>query len=563
MAALDPISGILGKKSAAHLLRRLTFGPSKQMIEQYASKTIDQAIVDLFNPPTIPLETDVELSWLVTDPAILENGDIDQDQKIKQLKAWWLNRMLTSGANAEEKLTFFMHSHFTCIASVVQNHTAIYFQNKLLRKYALGNVKTLANALHLDNAMLLLLSGNLNVKDSPNENYGRELLELFSIGKYFANPETLGTNDYGNYTESDIKSAAKILTGFKADLTFQTIDTVTGIPRGKLTTNKSLVSSEHSIEEKLFSQRFNNLIISPTSTSGDGALEAVVLDEIQRMTDMIFAQDETAKNICRKIYRFFVYYNTPSKLKDAASPDQGYELNSYVETNIIAPLATLLKNSNYELRPVYEKLFKSEHFFYKDSPSTTTEDRTDGAIIKSPIDLSVGIMRFFDVKVDQQDSLIYLADSLDKQGLDLYEPIDVAGYEAYHAFPFYHRAWISANYLAERYLFPKTLMLGKDGMDDIGFKLDIVAAVDKSGIFTSTISDTNAFVLEAIDLILPESITDDRKDYFKGILTDKQPDLEWTIEWEDYKSTGDDTVVRELLQSFFWNLLKSPEYQLK
>lgn len=561
MAALDPISGTLGTKAAAHLLRRLTFGPTKAMIDQFASKTIDQAIAEIFAPVTPPTETDVEISgWLIPKP--LSTEKIDEFAKASSLKAWWMNRMLKSGSNATEKLTFFLHSHFTCIFSVFEKHTAVYYQNKLLRKYALGNIKTLAKAINLDNAMLMLLSGSSNVKKSPNENYARELLELYTIGKYYQNPQTLGTNDYGNYTEGDIKAAAKVLTGFNTDLTYSTIDVVTGIPRGKLRTTPAGLSSEHDISPKIFSARFGNRQIAPTSTTGTSATEAVVIDEISQLIDMIFDQPETAKNICRKIYRFFVYYNTPNSLKNPANPDEGYQLNTYVENNIITPLADLLKANNFELKPVYEKLFKSEHFFFKDSPATTTEDRTDGAIIKSPLDLSIGIMRLFNVNVANQESLVFIANSIDKQGLNLYEPLDVAGYEAYHAFPFYHRAWISANYLAERYLFPKTLMLGKDGMANIGFRLDIVDFVKNSGTFTGDIGNTDAFVMQAVALLLPEPITTERKDYFKSKLTDSQPDLEWTAEWSDYFNSKDDKIVRELLEKFFWHLMKSPEYQL-
>jgi uncharacterized protein (DUF1800 family) len=560
MAALDPITGPLGRESAAHLLRRLTFGPSKAMIDRFSSMNIDQAINELFTKVEPPNETSAELSWLIPNPAGIK--DIDELGKAQSLKAWWIKRMLDGGTNAEEKLTFFLHSHFTCIFSVFEKHTAVYFQNKLLRKYALGNIKELTKAVTLDNAMLLLLSGSSNVKGSPNENYARELFELYSIAKYYPNPSTLTKNDYGNYTESDIISAAKVLTGFAFDETYSTIDSTTGIPRGKLRVNQSNISSHHDISTKTFSNRFGNKTISPSAVSGSGATEAVVLDEINQLIEMIYAQAETARNICRKIYRFFVYYNTPLKIKNPVNPDEGYEVNAYVEENVISPMASLLMSSNYELKPVLELLFKSQHFFFKDSPSTNTEDRTDGAIIKSPLDFSLGILRLFGVKVALQENLTNIAEAISKQGMDLYEPLDVAGYEAYHAFPLYHRSWISANYLAERYLFPKTLMAGKDGDTDWGFRLDIVEVVRNSGIFTGDISDTNNFVNQAIDLMLPRPITEERKNYFKGKLTDNQPDLEWTAEWSDYLTSGDDKVVRMLLESFFWHLMKSAEYQL-
>jgi uncharacterized protein (DUF1800 family) len=156
--------------------------------------------------------------------------------------------------------------------------------------------------------MLKYLNGDVNNETNPNENFAREFLELFTIGK---GPQQ-GPGDYTNYTEEDIQAAARLLTGFKKGNRTDNIDADTGIPRGYANPNK------HDSTDKQFSYAFQDQIITGSSTA-----EGMWL-ELRDFTEMVFTQDETARNICRKLYRYFVSRN----------------ISTEIETDIIGPLAT-------------------------------------------------------------------------------------------------------------------------------------------------------------------------------------------------------------------------------
>jgi uncharacterized protein (DUF1800 family) len=139
----------------------------------------------------------------------------------------------------------------------------------------------------LDNSMLVYLNNTSNSKSAPNENYAREFLELFTIGK---GPQ-ISAGNYTNYTEADIVQAARILTGFRYKSDRSVIDATTGIPKGY-----NVFSSHDSTSSKVFSSAFGNAAIaSATDANGMDA-------ELNAFVDMVFNQQATAKNICRKMY---------------------------------------------------------------------------------------------------------------------------------------------------------------------------------------------------------------------------------------------------------------------
>src|SRR5690606_164091 len=133
---------------------------------------------------------------------------------------------------------------------------------------------------------------------------------------------------------------------------------------------------------------------------------------------------------------------------------------------IIQPLATVLRSNNYEIKSVLEVLFQSEHFYDLDTPPTSDDNM--GAIIKSPIEIVIGTLRFFQLAIPDKTSqlnlhyLLYneVLAALSLQGLEFFNPYDVAGYDAYFQAPDYQRQWISSNYLANRYKFAEILING-------------------------------------------------------------------------------------------------------
>lgn len=581
---LPEYGGTLGLKRAAHLLRRSTFGPTKQQIDFFATLTPAQAITQLYGQalpdPVLPIDPETGTEWVLTGITDANSGDQDLQDFFKQ---WFAGQMLSAGISpaislaysARERLVFFLHSHFTAIQSKIDNSRALYFQNQLYRLYALDgipsatipadklNFKELTKKVSVDNAMLRLLDGNLNVEGSVNENYARELLELYSIGRGLEGtlPPTPEQGDYFVYKEQDVQAAAKVLTGWNFDDDFINIDMDTNLPRG-IVRGSATNASAHDNEVKTFSDRFLSQTIGPDPLLLNGAspTEASALDEISQLIDLIYSQPETARNICRKIYRFFVYH--------AITPD--------INSTIIQEMANVFTSGGFKIQPVIENLLKSQHFY---EAAVGVNDDNFGGIIKSPIDLVVGTLRFFNVAVPDVTSVAPFYELTgeglgyaDSMGMNFYEPYDVAGYEAYHQYPFYNRSWISVNYLTRRYEFIRRLV----NPDEPGMvKVDVLAFV-QNNIPNATASNAQSLVIELATYLLPvtdnltftdgaddnSGLTSERLNYFlKTFLSDFDPNPEaaWTDRWST--QTGLDTV-RGQLQNLFNAMLQSPEYQL-
>jgi uncharacterized protein (DUF1800 family) len=592
---LTPLTDQLGLKRAAHLLRRAAFGAPINLINQFASLTPAAAVSQLLRTalpdPLPPIDPLTGQAWGTVPPAGEEDGDYQE-----YFKGWFLSQMMSSGIApnlslayaAREKIVLFLHTHFTAIQTKISNSRSLYFQNQLFRLFSRDslagvppeiNFKELTVKISVDNAMLRLLDGDLNVKGSPNENYARELLELYSIGRGLEGslPPSTVQGDYILYTEEDVQAAARVLSGWEVDEDFTTMDIDTELPRGRVrggTTN----ASAHDDDPKQFSARMNSAIIQgdPLLMPGGAPTEESALDEIRQLIDLVYSKPETAKNICWKIYRFFVYAtHTP-------------ETSLVIDTNIITEMANTLVANNYKIQPVIEELLQSKHFYddVTDNNATSTADMIDdnfGGIIKSPIDLILGMYNLFGIQLPDmttQTEAFYEAtasiiQSLGYQGMNFYEPYDVAGYDAYHQYPVYHRSWITPNYLARRYDFARGVLM-YDEMDPQPLTVDLEAFIRAN--FPDTVaSDAEALIIELAQYILPVSdnltfddatdatatLTALRLNYFKqrflqnlagGSLT---PEQYWAQRWGE---GADD--LRNQLEFLFNAMMQSPEYQL-
>jgi len=541
MAALDQRSGVLGQRLASHLLRRLTFGPTRAQIDSFAAMTATQAVDALLNfnysALTEPIDHTTGSTWVWT----IHDSD----------NTWGLYEMVCGefcneafyDTTAFSKLVFFLHRIFPSNRVNGGNASEIlYHQINLFRMFAKGDYKTLCKKISVDNAMLIYLDGAWSSKYGPNENYAREFLELFSIGK----GAQIAPGNYTTYTDTDVAEAAKLFTGWT--ITYDMIndqDPVTSLPRGVASTTR------HEATDKTFSAAFGNQTIIGQSTA------AGMETEISQFVDMVFAQNATAKNICRKIYQFFVHRDL--------TPD--------VETNVITPLATLLINNNYDLSVVYKKLFKSEHFY--DEDDTVATDELIGGVCKSPLDFFLGTMRYFqtpppDPLVDRTiyndfwraDFYRFLAEGA---GMEVFSPVTVASYPAYHQEPSYDKLWINSNTLAFRYKFSEMYQQGQRiiSWGDLGgLQFDIVAFIDNTANISNP-ADPTVLVNELQSYLFPEASPSDRDNYYRDtVLLANNALSYWTTEWNAYKAGGADTIVRAQLESLFNKLIQSPEYQL-
>ncbi|CAN5266258.1 hypothetical protein BH09BAC3_BH09BAC3_23310 [soil metagenome] len=579
---LPSLAGTLGPKRAAHLLHRASFGPTKEQIDAFAVLTSSQAVTQLFQSalptPLAPIDPETGIEWATSYKENVNSGDSDLQEFFK---GWFLAQMLSEGISptqslaysVREKIVFFLHTIFTTIQSKVDNSRALYFQNQLFRLFSFDktagikfNFKELSKKLCVDNAMLRVLDGNLNVKGSPNENYAREFHELYTIGRGLEGslPPITDPGDYFLYRELDVQAAAKVLSGWDVDTTFSNIDPDTLIPRGKVRGNTANASA-HDNSSKQFSDRFGGGVIAPNPTllNGTNPTEASAVDEISQLVEQIYSKPETAMNMCRRVYRHYVYH----------------EITTALDSTVIATMADTFRNSGFKIQSVLEDLFQSQHFF---EAGVGLDDDNFGGIIKSPLDLMIGTMRFYGISVpDPQTSTSQLYQktsgmirNLSAMGMHFYEPFDVAGYDAYHQYPIYHRSWISTNYLTNRYDFIRKLVSENDMMAD---KINVVNFVN-TRIPNSIASDARSLIIELAKYLLPvndsltyntalddaSGLTAERMNYFltaflKSPQIDADPEGAWAFRWNN---PVDPEVVTRQLESLFNAMMQSPEYQL-
>ncbi len=580
---LTPLTEPLGIKRAVHLLRRTCLGGSRSEIDAFANLTPAEAMQQLFNNE-LP---DVGIP--------LPNPTAEEENLERDFLSWHLGQMLGNGIEESiklsyifrERLVFFFHTHFTTKKSVVNNWEALYYQQALFRLYAFDqediilppedpdadpedpasmetivprNLKEFTKKLCIDNAMLVFLDGRLNVKGRVNENFARELLELYTVGRGLEGsvPPSAFDGDYFVFTEQDVQEGAKVLSGYDRDYTFSNIDEETGLPKGVIKGGN--IASQHEEGVKTFSQRLGNGVVTPNEELqvGGRPTEESVKDEISQFVDLVYEQEATPVAICREIYRFFVYHEVSQSLQETTIQD----------------MADVFIANEFKIQPVLEALFTSTHFYEAEAGET---DNNFGGLIKSPIDLVLGFIRNFGIQLPDYETnldMFYdftgnLLGEIDRQGMDYYEPFEVAGYSAYHQYPIFNRSWITTNYLTNRYNFIQQSISATSEIE-MG-EVDIVQFVRDN--FSDVASDARDLIIAVVRYFLPVSdnlsfesdtgeLTLERLNYFKLIFLDDidpDPEADWTRRW----TTGEDpTTVANQLTNLFNAVLQSPEYQL-
>lgn len=266
------------QEEARHLLSRTGFGGDYVEIEQLSKLSFIQAVDQLLAKVNSKVEIEPP-SWLSEpisfDRKRMKNASQEERMKRRQemrkkgfeVKGWWYAEMVNTDSPLTEKMTLFWHNHFTSSMQKVKFPVLLYRQNELFRQHALGNFKDLTHAITRDPAMLGYLDNFKSSKQSPNENFARELLELFTLGE-------------GNYTEQDIKEASRAFTGWS-------IDRDTGGFR--------FYKRRHDYGEKVFLGKRGNM---------DG----------NDIVEIIFQQPEVANFLVNKLWLEFVS-ETPNQIE--------------------------------------------------------------------------------------------------------------------------------------------------------------------------------------------------------------------------------------------------------
>jgi uncharacterized protein (DUF1800 family) len=310
------LAGFGGDLEEVQRLHRLGAARAVGELVDYAGRPTFDGPAPAASQPPQPQPSLAQLTPQERQRVSQERRRADQ-QQLAELRSWWVRRMVQSPRPLEEKMTLFWHGLFTSGYQTVRSSYAMYQQNELLRRHAVGNYGHLLAAIVRDPAMLRYLDNNSNVRGRPNENLAREILELFSMGE-------------GNYSETDIKEAARALTGY-------------GYVRDTWAFRFAARSHDEA-DKTIFGQTGN--------WDGD------------KLVELILEQPAAARYIARKLFVFFVH-DDPNEAT-------------------IEALAGILRQSDYEIAPVLKTIFLSQEFY---------SERAMASHIKSPAELVVGAAR--------------------------------------------------------------------------------------------------------------------------------------------------------------------------
>ncbi len=386
-ARAAPSAGTVPGDDIRHLLSRTGFGPTPSELAVLAGLDYPQAVDRILGTmraqaaqklPDFMSESPADLIRMRREmrapansatssgkpPSILPKVAMVIRQQALDAKRWWYDELVSTPSPFTERMVMFWHNHFTSSVQKVRYVPAMLRQNELFRREAAGNFGRLLHAVARDPAMLIYLDGATSRRGQPNENFARELMELFTLGE-------------GNYTEQDIKQAARAFTG-------NSIDRQTGQYR--------FYPGLHDDGEKYV-----------FGASGDFDGDQVV--------DMLLRNPRTAELVVNKLWREFV----------SLAPDPAE----------VKRLAAVLRNANYEMKPLLRELFLSAAF---------RDPRNRGVLFKSPVEMVVGTVRLLQLPVENKTKLVAAARAL---GQDLFDPPNVKGWPG-------GEAWITTYTLVMR-----------------------------------------------------------------------------------------------------------------
>jgi uncharacterized protein (DUF1800 family) len=348
----------------AHLLRRAGFGASRDEVESYAKLGMDGAIARL-----VHYDTEMAADSFEQVQDRLQSDFLDFNN-FGDLQLWWLQKMINTKHPLQEKMTLFWHGHFASAYSKVRSPEMLFRQNQTFRRMAVGSFRDITLAISRDPAMIIYLDNQTNRRGHANENYARELFELFTLG-------------IGNYTEQDIHEAARAFTGWSTN---------------RIVNRFVFNRMQHDTGDKT--------VFGKTGPwNGDDIVE------------MATARPESARFICTKLFKFFVFDNpTPAD---------------------VAPFVQVYRDSNLEIRPVLEAMFRSPVFY---------SDRAMWAKIKSPAEFVVGALRTTRAEAPAR----LTPQAMRAMGQELFNPPNVKGWDG-------GTTWVNTTTLLSRFNFAMQL----------------------------------------------------------------------------------------------------------
>ena len=369
-------------KLMAHLMRRAGFGAPRDELEARVGKGYEATVEELLHPESQP-DVDVDLM----ERYIPEYGELANIISSRQA---WIYRLINTRRPLLEKMALFWHGIMCTGFAKVDHARQMSFNIEFFRQYGLGNYRELLLELSRHPTMVQYLDNIDNHKGSVNENYGRELLELFSLG--------VGMDGKFNYTEDDVKAASRAFTGWNIE-PCQPV-----FPYGRALWQFRYDASDHDNSEKTF-----------LGQTGRWDGEDIV--------DITVRQPATARFISRHLYNFFVA-DEPQVPAWKDTPPRDMEAIRLMEK--------AFTENNYELKPVLRALFNSDSF-----------KNARFAKIKSPAEVVVGTMRLVREHTELKPGLMEISNECLYMGQDLLNPPTVEGWHT-------GREWIDSGTLVER-----------------------------------------------------------------------------------------------------------------
>ena len=489
------------KVRAAHLLRRAGFGAPPALVAKFAALPYSRAVEMLL---TFPAQT---------APAgnILHFLQAGKGDGYPAIRGWWFNLMLKTRNPLQEKMTLFWHGHFATSDYEIDD-SLMLVQNQFFRRNALAGFRTILEGITLDPAMMLWLDGADNTKGHPNENYSRELMELFTLGR--VDPVSAAPN----YSEDDVRAGAKIFTGwYLSD------------PKSKYVLPRAIFSpDDHYIggDDPANPQPYSFLGVKSTFTgtgkgsryTGDAAYKQAI-DAIlnYRSTQGADQPPSVARWIAYKLWKFF-----------------GYPLVSTSDGALVAEDAALVDRlaaafyagGAYDTKALVRAIFTAPEF---------VSDRAYRAVVKSPVELFVGSLREVGASLVPTNPRYELDPYIpEAMGQSIFAPPNVKGWDG-------GRKWVGAATLFARFNYAELLSQQDTAKQE---KYDLLKPMKKA------------------------TTKDDAISYYAGLLRDgRLSDAERAI-LRTY--TGDinpstyarDRAVRAKLQGLIHLLMATPQYQM-
>ena len=349
----------------AHLMRRTGFGATREELERRVAQGYEATVEELLNPPAEVEGGQMALMLRYHPSFLLPGGTPFSGQ------ANWMYQMVSSNRPLEEKIALFWHHVFATGNSKVDNCDQLLEQIAMLREHGLGNYKELLVEMSKNPAMIFWLDNNENHRDAVNENWGRELLELFSMG-------------VSNYTEVDVRECSRAFTGWTIS------PKLPRQPYGRYPWKFEYKEEDHDEGEKTFLGETGNL----------GGEEII---------DIVVSQPATARFICRHLYNFFVAdeVQVPAWTIEPARDEEALDM-----------MCQTFEENNYEIKPLLRMMFNSE--FFKNARFSK---------IKSPAEVVAGTLRMVGLFSTPDPGVLNIGKEPTYMGQSILDPPSVEGWQ--------------------------------------------------------------------------------------------------------------------------------------